>query len=120
MNRHVVALDFINYNIPTKIVLYRHIIIKISEKNYLNLPNIFIEYMRNYTDALESAYLKSMSNQNKNDLEILKTKESAADKLFLKVAVHINQSANGSKRIINSYGLKSYIQEKIYSNYCNI
>lgn len=111
MNKHIVTLDFINYNIPTKIVLYRHIIIKVCKNNHLNLPDIFIEYMRNFTDNLESAYLKSINNKNKNDLKILESKESAVDRLFLKVAAHVNESANGSKRIINSYGFQAHIQE---------
>lgn len=113
MNKYIVALDFINFDIPKKIVLYRYIIKQVCMNNYLNLPDIFIEHMKEYTDSLESAFLYTINNLNKYNLEILESKESAVDKLFLKVAADVNESANGSKYFINSNGFQAQIQENI-------
>jgi len=103
---NIVSLDFIKLPIPAKIVLYRYVILKISKNKSFHTHETTLSSLILFTDVLEMAYLCSL-NGSTAEQEVLYLREKVADELFLTMANHVNNIANGNESIIFSSGFHS-------------
>jgi uncharacterized protein YcbK (DUF882 family) len=105
MNNYTISYSFINFSTPIKIVFYRLIIIKISDNKKIQCPEVSISNLKEFTDALEKSYLWSSEETTKP--HILQIQETATDRLFIKLARHINDVSRSSKQLIFSSGYRA-------------
>ncbi len=111
MSRYKVSYNFLHFNTPTKIVLYRLILIKISENEELQLSEVFYTKLEKYVNQLEKSYL--WATDDRTEQNVLKIKEKATDLLFSKVAKHINEVAKGNRKLIFRSGFHAVLNKKL-------
>lgn len=104
--KYTVSYDFINYDIPTKIVLCRYIEIKMKENNWITVANNPLTGLLLFADLLEEAYMqvKSGTEQQQEELQL---RQYMVDTLLKKIAAYVNQQAKGNAQLIYSTGFKT-------------
>ncbi|MDR3706515.1 MAG: hypothetical protein P4L28_11485 [Paludibacteraceae bacterium] len=98
-----VALNFISYPPPKKIVFYRYIIIQMSRNTSFPLPDVPLVDLATGVEALETAYLNA-EERSSQQTNLLSKQEQAIDELFKMLAYYVEETANGKKNIIISSG----------------
>lgn len=105
MTKNKVALNFIGYPPPQKIVFYRYIIIQMAKNTSFQLPDVSLIDLTTGVDAFESAYLNADEKDDQQP-DLLESQEKAIDELFKIQALYIENIANGQQKIIFSSGFQ--------------
>jgi len=98
-----VALNFISYPPPKKIVFYRYIIIQMSRNTSFPLPDVPLVDLATGVEAFEYAYLNA-EEKSRQQTNLLTQQEQTIDELFKMLAYYVEETANGQKNVIISSG----------------
>lgn len=103
MTKNKVALNFISYPPPKKIVFYRYIIIQMSKNTSFQLPSISLLDLVTGVDAFETAYLLQ-ADEKEQPNKLLTFEEKQIDELFKIQAAYIETITKGQEKLILESG----------------